>query len=142
MENLREAQKAEAIVRMQELVDKLEANPHLVDYLKEGKVYYSYVSGLPSIDTITYDPEYVKAVKAFEKEYNAYVFHAIETHTVIGKMLSLLFVGEYEDDWEEDHFEMTQNRAYAYVVNMDGNARPEIGTIGLEAISGAILRTD
>lgn len=92
----------EAQARMETLVKVLGANPNLSKYLKQGKVYYSYlVSGLwGCIDTINYDPNYVSIIKEFEEEYKAYVYHAIETETHYGKLLTLLYVSSHEEDWE------------------------------------------
>ncbi|MBP5237169.1 MAG: hypothetical protein J6128_06610 [Clostridia bacterium] len=54
---------------------------------------------MPSVDTIDYDPSYAEAVKSFEKKYGYLVYHALEWDTIMGKSLSLLYVGDNEDDW-------------------------------------------
>ena len=48
-----------------------------------------------SIDTISYDKKYEKVVKDFETKHPDYlVYHAIESITSYGKLLSLLYVGD------------------------------------------------
>ena len=45
-------------------------------------------------------------VTNFEKIQHAIVYHTILTETKFGKMLSMLFVGKYEDEWfmDEENF--------------------------------------
>ena len=87
-----------------------------------------------SIDTITYDPTYVKYVQAFEKEYQAYVYHAIESTAVRGnqvyKFLSLLYVSSHQEEWEYERFDEEEDYVPACVIDLkDGYA--EIGDIFL-----------
>lgn len=96
----------EARKRIIELHEKFGLNPNVLKYFNEGNVYYSYLTGggfIGSIDDITYDERYEKAVKEFEKEYGGYVvYHAIETKTAFGDMVSLLYVSPCEDEWKYD----------------------------------------
>lgn len=71
----------EAISRIKILIKKLNLNANILEYFKDGKKYYSYLTGggfLGSVDTIQYDEDYEKAVKWFEKKYsNSKVFYII-----------------------------------------------------------------
>ena len=71
--------KEEAINRIKTLIEKCNLNSNVLKYFNEGKVYYSYLTAggfMGSIDTISYDKDYEKAVKDFEiKHQNYLVYH-------------------------------------------------------------------
>lgn len=79
--------KAETISRIKTLIDKYNLNPNVLKYFRKGQVYYSYLTAMGmmgSIDTISYDEDYEKAVKDFEAHHKGYVvYHAIESITPI-----------------------------------------------------------
>jgi hypothetical protein len=129
----------ESIRRLEQLVDKMRLNPNVIKYFKQGKVYYSYITGfvIGSIDTITYDPRYEIVVKEFEEEYEGcVVYHAIEFES----MLSLLFVGNNKDTWCAE--ELIGNSIFSYTVNFEENTK-EFGSIYVSDYmnSGALIRT-
>lgn len=136
-------QKKEAIRRMEGLVKKYDLNPNLIKYLKNDRPYYSYlICGLVGcIDTITYDDVIYKAAIDFEKKYDAYVYHAIESYTNYGRLISYLFVSKYEEEW---NCECPLDKSYdnylsAYVYNVDDDYG-EIGSIKVSSDGGAIIR--
>lgn len=138
-------QKEEAIKRMELLVKKYDLNPNLVKYLKQDKVYYSYLVGgiVGSIDTIKYDESiYNKAVE-LEERYGAYIYHAIESFTNYGRMISYLYVSKYEDEWCDEHLldKPYDNYLSAIVYNYDYDF-DEVGTIEIASASGAIVRIE
>ena len=137
-----EKQLTEAKSRMAKLVDKYELNKNLNKYLAEGKVYYSYiVSGMfGCIDNIDYDERYVDVCRDFEKRTNAYVYHAIETNTMFGKMLALLFVSDDKNEEEWSVERPQKNFVQAYVYNLDEEFG-EFGDICLASDNGALIRT-
>lgn len=136
----------EAINRIKILIDKFNLNKKVLSYFQEGKVYYSYLTAngcIGSIDTISYNKSYEQAIKQFEEEYHGYiVYHAIETITQHGKLLSLLYVSNDKDGWEDQTLE--NNYIFSYVVNINDPDLSEFGdiTIGRFSKSGALIRTD
>lgn len=136
-----EKQRQEGTERLAELVNMLELNPNLLKYLKEGRIYYSYVvSGLfGCIDIITYEPEYARLCSEFEENTGAYVYHAIETDTPYGKLLTMLFVSseENEADWKRER--VSGEVAFVYVYNVTEDFG-EYGSILLASDNGALLR--
>lgn len=80
-------------------------------------------------------------VPDFEKENNGLVYHVIKSHTTIGLMYSLLYVSEYEEEWEMDMEDLGTGHALAYVVNKDMPDCSEFGTIGIEPSIGGLRRT-
>lgn len=138
--------KDEAINRIKTLIEKCNLNPNVLKYFNEGKVYYSYLTAggfMGSIDTISYDKNYEKAVKDFEAKHPDYiVYHAIESITTQGKLLSLLYVSENKEDWESESLE--NNSIMSYVLNVDNPKLSEFGFISVNGFmeSGALVRTD
>ena len=139
--------KNEAINRIATLIEKCNLNPKVLNYFKEGKNYYSYLTAggfLGSIDTISYDKAYEQAVKKFEMEHpESLVYHVIETITLSGKFLSLLYVSNEKEDWESERLQ-SDNAIMAYVLNLDNPKLYEFGYITVEGFgeSGALVRTD
>lgn len=137
-------QAQEAIARINTLVRQCGLNPKIAKYFNEGKIYYSYLTAgglMGSIDTITYDPKYAEAVRQFESLFRgSKVYHAIETKTGFGTMLSLLYVSADEGDWPGERLE--GNEILAYVCNVDDPDESEIGYIRVEGFggSGALVR--
>lgn len=139
--------KNEAINRINTLIEKCKLNPNVWKYFKEDKVYYSYLTAggfMGSIDTISYDKNYEQAVKEFEKKHpDCLVYHAIESITTQGKLLSLLYVSNDKEDWETERLE-SDNNIMSYVFNLDNPNLSEFGYITIDAFmeSGALVRTD
>lgn len=80
-------------------------------------------------------------VTNFEKIQHAIVYHTILTETKFGKMLSMLFVGKYEDEWSMDKEYFEYSCAQVYVENLDYPDCSEIGTIGIKCTDKGIIRT-
>ena len=142
MNGFKEKQKQEALQRMEVLIEKLNLNPNLQKYLSEDKLYYSYLTAaglMGSIDTISYDEENERLCKEFEERYGAYVYHAIESETIYGKMLAMLYVSKNELEWECEKLINDYITSYVY------NFSDEEGTFGdifLASVDGALVRTD
>ena len=139
--------KEEAINRINTLIEKCKLNPNVLKYFKEDKVYYSYLTAggfMGSIDTISYDKNYENAVKDFETKHPDYiVYHAIESITTHGNLLSLLYVSCNKEESESERIE-SNNSIMSYVVNLDNPKLSEFGYIAIDGFmkSGALVRTD
>lgn len=139
--------KDEAINRIKTLIERCNLNPNVLKYFNEGKVYYSYLTAngsMGSIDTISYDKDYEKVVKDFEEKHPDYiVYHAIESITTHGKLLSLLYVSDDKEEWESERLE-NDNSIMSYVFNLDNPDLSEFGYIAIDGFmeSGALVRTD
>ena len=138
----RENQKLEAIRRMKAL--HLAKNV-IKDFEKDNVVYYSerqnkFFDGI--LYWVSNEPEYVKIIKDFEAKHNALVYHAQLTHTDLGDMLALLFVGEDEKEWSgELELDQGDNSAFSYVVNLNTPEYSEFGCIGIVPKNGGVTRT-
>lgn len=105
-------------------------NPVVLEYFEQGELCYSYITGgiIGSVDTLSYDPAYEKAVVDFENKYDdCLVYHVIETQTSFGMLLSLLYV---KVTWSANKAHVDK-KGYtrAYVVNLDVEECSEFGMV-------------
>lgn len=134
MRELRERQEQVAIERMKKL--GIMEQP-IKEFEGDGKVNLSENGGL----LYWLNDGEQKIVDDFEKENNGLVYHVIKSHTTIGLMYALLYVSEYEEEWEMDMEDLGTGQALAYVVNKDMPDCSEFGTIGIEPSIGGIRKT-
>ena len=129
-----ENKKREAIKRMEALDIYAEAIRH---FKYDGTLNYSEP---PMGLNYWLDEEQKKIVRDFEEKYNALVYFVIRSYTNIGIMDSFLFVSDYLEEWILDNNDIRNGYAYAYVYNYDVPEYSEIGMIGIQSISGGLVR--
>ena len=128
----------EALERLSLLEKLFELNPKVKNYFKEGKLYYSYITGggyIGSIDTINYDERYAAIVNAFEEQTSYLVYHVIEH----GDTISLLYVSNDYNHWADER--PTSSGVMAQVVSVDSYEN-ESGYIKLDHFQGALRRSN
>lgn len=128
-----EAKKVEAIKRMKTLGV---FNQTITQFIG-GMVSYSEPTGA----NYWLDDEQKEIVKAFEEEHNALVYFVIRSYTQFGKLDSILYVSDYDDEWEMDHEDLKDGYALAYVHNYDMPDCSEFGSIGVQERFGGLVRT-
>lgn len=133
MAELREKQKQEAIKRMRKL--GIMEQP-IKEFEEEGKLNLSEGPGL----LYWLDDDEQKMVKEFEEGENGLVYHVIKQKTNIGLLYSLMYVSEYDEEWEMDNEDLGEGQALAYVVNKTMPDCSEYGTIGIQSINGGLKR--
>lgn len=82
-----------------------------------------------------------KMVADFEEENGGVVYHVIHSFTNIGELYSLLYVSQYEEEWEMDMEDLKNGSALAYVINKDMPDCSELGSIGVKPMFGGVVRT-
>lgn len=130
----REDKKAEAIKRMKLL--KLSANI-IKEFDKENMLNESEHIG--ALYWLNDDEK--KIVSDFETNHNAVVYHVIHNFTEFGELYSLLFVGEYEEEWEQEVEDLKEGICFCYVFNKDAEWCSEFGSIGIRSNIGGLIRT-
>lgn len=144
-QDLKQLQKQEAINRLRLLQTKYGLLENVInEFEKEDILYYSeYINKqCPAIlYWVNNKEEYAQAIKKFEEEHNALVYHSILTHTVFGALLTLLYVTEEKELWQEDKEQLQEGLPLAYVVNLDDDNYSEFGGIQITGAMGGILRT-
>lgn len=84
--------------------------------------------------------DYKKLVAEFEEEYNGLVYIANYCVTEFGRLLSLFYVSEYEEEYEMDNEDIKEGCACVYCINLDCPDFSEFGTIGFQPTNGGIIR--
>ena len=129
---------SEALHRIRILEELFHLNPKVGKYFQEGRLYYSYLTCggiVGSIDSINYDKRYADAVKMFENQTNALVYHAIEDNNT----LSLLYVSSDRDEWGSERPVSAGIRSCVIdIETMNG----KYGYIKIDMINGALYRRD
>lgn len=132
----KEEKKQEAIRRLHVLADRFNLGAKLENYFNQDRLYYSYGY---SMDTIHYDESYAESVKEFEEQYQCLVYHAIETGTQFGKMLSFLYVSDNRANWPAEEVAGDTIMSYTYIIE-DGWDEGEFGDIRLGSPMGYLMR--
>ena len=128
-----EAKREEAIERLK----ILGVMQSVVDDFKRGVVNQSERFGL----LYWLDDKQKEMVKKFEEEHNAVVYHIIHQTTNIGKLLNILYVSDWDEEWEMDRDDLKEGQALAYVMNLSMPDCSEFGTIGVKESVGGLMRT-
>lgn len=129
-----EIKKEEAIKRMKAM-DIFD--PAIKQFKEEGRVCVSE----PPIGGLYWaEKELKERIEKFEKENNALVYLVVRAFTSFGKMDSLLFVGDYKEDWEVENEDIKDGIVFSYTINYDMPDCSEMGSIGYRSIGGGIIR--
>ena len=104
-EILREKQKAEALKRMR-LMGLRE------DFIRDF---------LSAEDT--------EMVRQFEQKHHALVYLILRVHTILGDLDSLLYVGQYTEEWPMDLADLKEGYPLSYTVNRGDGGLSEFGSI-------------
>lgn len=87
------------------------------------------------------DNSFKQLVAEFEEKHDYLVYYAILSYTAIGKMLSLFYVSNREEEWSGDWKEFNEGFQMSYVFNLDIPEYSEFGLIGFKPIFGGLIRT-
>lgn len=87
------------------------------------------------------DNSFKQLVAEFEEKHDYLVYYAILSYTAIGKMLSLFYVSNREEEWSDDWKELNEGFQMSYVFNLDIPEYSEFGLIGFKPIVGGLIRT-
>ena len=131
-----EAKKEEAIRRMK----MLEIFPETIrQFEKEG---YISISEPPFGAFYWADDEQKELIEEIEQKYHLLVYMGIMSYTEFGKMLSLLYVSDHEEEWPEDNMNLLNEEAVTYTYNFDAPDCSEFGYIGFKKTpASGLIRT-
>lgn len=133
-----EEKKKEAIERMK----YLQLIPEVANHFKEGTILTSEYRGV----LWQTDPKIKKKIQAFEKQYDALVYHVIKgTYEIQDEKMtmdSFLYVSDNKDEWELDRNDMKNGCLLSYVYNETIPMYSEIGYIGVCPANGGLSRND
>lgn len=137
--DINEKMKTEALSRMR----SLRLMKQVMDEFDEsGTLYYSERINRV-FDGILYyvnnNPEYAEAVEHV-REMGMLPYHAQLTNTTFGRLFTVLYVSNCEDEWEYDRNDIKEGYAMAYVANLDDPTCSEFGTVAIAPKNGGITR--
>ena len=143
---IKQAQREEAIRRLEYLQGKgLEEAP-VREFKADGTVNYSerakFGNALIGIlYWVRNEARFAEAIRKFEEENDAIVFHATHEHTNFGELLDLFFVSAEQEEWEMEFDDLRSGYAFCHVLNLSDPMLSEFGTIGYECALGGLIRT-
>lgn len=132
-EELRTAQKTEALLRMK----KLKFIDDVIKYfVNENKLYLSENGGI----LFWLDDNERKMVEEWEAETGNLVYHVIKNHMEFGLCYSFLYVSTHTEEWVSDNEYLEEGYPIAYVKNVDDDTCSEYGSIGIRPNFGGVAR--
>ena len=127
-------QRTEALKRM----ELLKLHENVIDDFKEiNLLNQSELGGI----LYWVEGEMEKKIREWEEKTGNLVYHVIHDYTEFGELLSLLYVSQYEDEWETDREDIQDGYALAYVMNLTDDWCSEYGSIGIRPQWGGVVRT-
>lgn len=139
--------RAEQVAKCEQTLDMLEKtyglHPDVAKAFKEdGTLYYSErMGGMGILYWVDNKPEYVQAVKDFEKETGGKVYHCVLTHTEFGEMFDMMHMPKKESQRDGD-FEALCDHGEAFIATLDGQMSSgyELGYAGYTGRGGGLVR--
>ena len=129
-----EKKKQEAIERMK----LLDLYPNVIkEFEKENVVNLSENGGF----LYWLNDEQKEIVSDFEQEHDSLVYHVIHDYAAFGELLTLFYVSDYEEEWEDDVEDLKVGYALAYVKNLTDDYCSEFGSICFRKQFGGLVRT-
>lgn len=84
--------------------------------------------------------EELNLIRPWQNEYQTLPYHLIWTDTTIGNMLSILYVSDQPEEWDMDMDDCKYMTPCAYVMNLSDPICSEFGSIGVQLMSGGLIR--
>ena len=134
MKITREAKKEEAIKRLKALDI---SNDAVRQFEKDNIVM---VSEPPFGGLYWLNDEEKQMVRKFEEEHDALVYMVVREFTGFGTMDSLLYVSDYEEEWEMDNVDLKDGYAMTYTINHNMTDCSEFGRIAVRPMFGGLVR--
>ena len=79
-------------------------------------------------------------VRKFDEEHNALVYMVVRAFTQFGKMDSLLYVSDWQEEWEYENEDLRDGYAMSYTINHDMPDCSEFGSIAVKPMFGGLIR--
>lgn len=121
--------------------------------LKQLDIYRPYIKGFKDKGNVCWfenyagfwayqDEELMAKIKKFEEEHNALVYAVSHDYTQFGECFALLYISQYEEDWDYTIQHIEQNKYYvaSYVWNKTDDWCSEFGDIEIISAFGGIKR--
>lgn len=127
----KELAKQEAIERMK----KLDMWEPAIEAFKNGILTYS-INGI----VYTLEREYVNIIREWEEQTNNIAYHIIYDESFFGNLLSILYVSEKPEEWQNENYFLDMLFPMSYVINLSNPHFSEFGRIVIKPFFGGIKR--
>ena len=129
----RDEMKAEAVKRL----EMLKVMPFVIKAFKHGSLM---MSEPPFGALYELDDEQKQMVEDVEKRYGGLVYMVVRQPMQFGLCDSLLWVSQYEEEWDYERGDIEEGVVFTYTVNHDADFCSEFGCIGIRAANGGLIR--
>ena len=131
--DFKERQYQQALERMK----LLKLDNHCINAFKKGELWESEGKGA----LYELEENEKEIVKDFnDKNPECLVYHLIHNRFEFGECYTILFVSNYEEEWEKDIEDIKQGYVFGYVKNIDDEWCSEFGTVYVRPIYGGLIR--
>lgn len=113
----------------------------LKEFVNEGLIYYSEDMGSifkGILYWVNNNEDYVNHIKAIENLYNIKVYHCILKHYTFGDILSMLYVGNDEEAWEQEQEDLKNGLPMVYGDNLADEFMSEFGHSKIIGVNGGL----
>lgn len=124
----------EALKRMK----KLGLSEYCQGKVKKGSFCFS--EGMGANYDIDDETQWVSKIKEVESKYNLVVYHAIHNVFEFGECLTLLYVDDIKEEWDQDNEDIKDLIPMSYVINLDSEECSEFGCVGVKPAFGGLVR--
>lgn len=81
-----------------------------------------------------------KMIRDWEDETGNMAYHVIHDLTNFGELYTIMYVSEYEEEWEDDVYWLEQGFPLCYVINVTYKECSEYGSCGIAPSIGGARR--
>jgi hypothetical protein len=129
----KERQVQEALARMK----MLHLSSHCISAFRNGEIWES--EGLGALYELN-DNEKQIVEEFYNNNPECLVYHMIHNKFEFGECYTMLFISNYEEEWERDKKDIEDGICFTYVKNVDYEECSEFGTIALRPSFGGLIR--
>ena len=136
MENeltFQEKQYQEALVRM----TLLKLSSKCISAFKQGQIWES--EGIGALYELNDDEKQI-VEQFYYNNPECLVYHVIHNKFEFGECYTILFVSNYEEEWERDKEDIKRGYVFSYVKNVDYDDCSEFGTVYVKPNIGGLIR--
>ena len=130
----REMKKEEAIKRMKALGIINDA----IEQFKNDDIVMVTEPPLGGLYWLTNEEN--EMVREFEEEHDVLVYMVVRAFMQFGKMDSLLYVSDWQEEWQYENEDLKDGYAMSYTINHDMPDCSEFGSIAVKPMFGGLIR--
>lgn len=143
-DDFRDMQRKEAIKRLEILQQNYSINSNILKEFRENERIYCSQDKLKAtngiITLLSNNKEYVNAVKKVEMEWDIFVYHCVLTHKDNEDILTMFYVSDTEEEWEEDKEYLLEGETNVYVYNLNNDEQTQFEAVQINKKDGSLKK--